>query len=321
MGVTAEELTRQLLEVVPLLECCLGSGVVSCTSRFPPPAVALGLCLAVAALSFLWARLCDNYSKVDQLWSLMPAVYAWLLLALRPGPSTEPHRRGLLVCGLVSLWSLRLTYNFWLKGGYGNLIRHEEDHRWPVLRRLIGSPALFALFNLTFIAGFQNLLLLLIALPVHGVLLGSPRIEAVDWLLAAVFLLLLCLEAAADHQHWVFQSKKRSLSPEERALHPDRDIREGFYQSGLFRFSRHPNYFAEQAMWVVVFLFSVDWAAGAAELLSPLGLGSLLLVLLFQGSMAFGEWISGSKYEAYKNYQRRTSQCIPWPPKQRDKLD
>lgn len=317
MALTWGELVQLLgSELSPLLDCCLRTGVAVCFSRFSALTSAFGLCCLLSAYSFVWAMVCDNYSKVDQLWSILPAVYAWLFYAHHDAY----HSRGLLVCILISLWSLRLTYNFWLKGGYGGFVRHEEDYRWPVLRRLIGSPALFFLFNLTFIASYQNLLLLLIALPVYGVTRGPSEVGPVDGLLTVTFLLFLCLETAADHQHWLFQSKKLSLSPADRARHPDPDIRDGFYQSGLFRYTRHPNYFAEQGMWACVCLFSTT-RASLSELLSPLSMGSVLLILLFQGSMAFGESISSSKYSSYRDYQRRTSQCVPWPPGPRSKIE
>ena len=63
---------------------------------------------------------------------------------------------------LSTLWGLRLTYNFWRKGGYSS---GGEDYRWPVLRKKLNNRCLFTLFNLAFISFYQNILLLLIALP------------------------------------------------------------------------------------------------------------------------------------------------------------
>ena len=77
-------------------------------------------------------------------------------------------------------------------------------------------------------------------------------------------------------------------------------------QVGLFLYSRHPNYFAEQALWVVVFLFTVH-----GFYINYSCVGCILLILLFQGSMAFSESITLSKYPSYADYQATTSQCIP----------
>jgi steroid 5-alpha reductase family enzyme len=54
------------------------------------------------------------------------------------------------------------------------------------------------------------------------------------------------METVADEQHYVFQTLKHSLSADQREKHHNHEIREGFFQSGLFSFCRHPNYFAEQ---------------------------------------------------------------------------
>jgi steroid 5-alpha reductase family enzyme len=139
------------------------------------------------------------------------------------------------------------------------------------------------------------------------------------------------METIADLQHWDFQQRKHALTAAQRLAHADEDIRSGFLTRGLFRYSRHPNYFAEQAMWVVVYLYSCDAGHSSSALSQKLaqrlpryqallehgfnwaGVGCVQLVLLFQGSMGFGESISAAKYPAYRDYQRSTPQCIPWP--------
>ena len=50
---------------------------------------------------------------------------------------------------------------------------------------------------------------------------------------------------------------KNKMTPDERKKSPHKDIKDGFLQSGLFFYSRHPNYFAEQAMWIVIYLFTI----------------------------------------------------------------
>lgn len=153
--------------------------------------------------------------------------------------------------------------------------------------------------------------------------------------LVGLFLALLLMESVADEQHFQFQTLKHSLKPQEREKHTNVDVRRGFFTTGLFSISRHPNYFAEQSMWVVVYAFSVSHvlpqlpplvsaaiAAGAvapaAVVLAPLCnwtvSGCIQLILLFQGSMTFGESITVSKYPDYRYYQRVTSRCIPGLP-------
>jgi len=226
----------------------------------------------------------------------------------------------LLICTLTTVWGLRLSWNFWRKGGYGNLITHEEDYRWPILRKRINSPTLFLLFNLTFIAAYQNFILLLIALPAHHVMNGPAELNVWDIIVGFGFVAFFAMETIADLQHWDFHERKYSVDTEVRKNHPDSDVRDGFYQHGLFQFCRHPNYFAEQSMWIMVYcftltrassesLFSLDWGN---NFVNPYFLGAFLLITLFQGSMAFSEEITASKYPEYKRYQSTTSQCIPF---------
>lgn len=260
--------------------------------------------------SFVWSVLCNNASKVDQIWSIIPCVYAWLFWVHHfINSGGVAHLRLTVVTVLVSAWGARLTFNFWRKGGYGNFFTHEEDYRWPILREKM-HPALFFLFNLTFIATYQNILLYLIALPTYFVM-KSPSAEftALDLAASCAFITFLSIETIADEQHFQFQAFKYSLSPAERKAHPLKDIRDGFYQSGLFKHSRHPNYFAEQSMWVCVYCFIIP---ATGQILHISAVGWVLLVLLFQGSMAFSESITLAKYPAYGDFQKVVPRCIPY---------
>lgn len=258
------------------------------------------------------AEVTGNYSKVDQLWSITPWVYCWILWGLYEGVN---HERLFLICTLTTIWGLRLTYNFWRRGGYGNLICHEEDYRWPILRRKFNNRLLFALFNATFIAPYQNLILLLIALPAHSVMKSTETFcNNLDWICAGVFMGFFIIETIADQQHWDFHAKKYSITASQRSLHPDPDVRDGFLQSGLFRYCRHPNYFAEQCQWLCIYAFTLTHSEinTPFDLVNVYGLGILLLITLFQGSMQFGESITSSRYPKYKVYASQTNQCIPF---------
>lgn len=266
------------------------------------------ICAVFIAYSFLWSILGNNCSKVDQIWSVTPVVYSWFYY-FHDGTYNP---RVLLGCILVSVWGIRLTYNFWRRGGYGNFITHEEDYRWPIIRNWMNNSILFFIFNLTFIATYQNLLLWFITLPIYELSKSSHRIVSfTDIILAILFLFLLIMESMADQQQWNFQTYKYSLSEIDRKRNTNTDIRNGFLTNGLFTYTRHPNYFAEQSMWVVIYLFPalstdgfwLDWTV----------IGIAQLILLFIGSMAFSESITASKYPAYKAYQRRVSQCFPLP--------
>ncbi len=257
-----------------------------------PLAVAVVACAALAALCWslsLWTR---EYSWVDRVWSLAPVGYvAWF--AAQTG-FTDP--RLVLMTLLAAAWGARLTFNFARKGGYA---RGGEDYRWAVLRGMM-RPALFQAFNLVFIAAYQNALLLLISLPAWAALREPPApLGALDLAATIAFVLLLVGETVADQQQWDFQQAKR------------RGAASGFVTTGLFRFSRHPNFFCEQGQWWCFYVFSI--AAGAGAINVSL-VGPVLLTLLFLGSTRFTESITLARYPAYRAYQRRTSRLLPWLP-------
>jgi steroid 5-alpha reductase family enzyme len=263
-----------------------------------PLHVAVLLCAGLTAGCWLLSIVTRNYSQVDRLWSLAPPLYA-LWFARCAG---FDDARLDLMAALVTLWGARLTYNFARKGGYrpGN-----EDYRWLVVRRQVG-PVGFQLLNATFIAPFQNALLLLIVLPAARALdhRGAP-LGPLDALATLGFLLFLAGEVTADQQQWRFQSEKHALQSRGEAVAAE------FVTTGLFRFSRHPNFFCEMAIWWSFSLFSL--AAGAG-LLDVAMLGAPILTLLFQGSTSLTERISVEKYPAYADYQRTTSRLLPLPP-------
>ena len=129
--------------------------------------------------------------------------------------------------------------------------------------------------------------------------------------------LLLALETAADQQQWDFQSRKHALIAAGRPL--SGEFADGFCQTGLFRFSRHPNFFAEFGQWWAFYLFAV---AATGCWFSPALAGAVLLTLLFDGSTRFTEGITGGKYPAYRRYQRTTSRLLPmWPGRAAVKAD
>lgn len=259
---------------------------------------ALYACAAVAALCWLLSVASREYSWVDRVWSLLPPLYvAWF--AHQTG-FTDP--RLVVMTALSGLWGARLTFNFARKGGYAP---GGEDYRWAELRKRM-RPWQFALFNLFFIAGFQNALLFLIAYPAWYALLGRDvPWGPLDTVATLLFLALLLGETIADEQQWRFYRARKA-----RADRGEPGPR--FLTRGLFRLSRHPNFFCEISMWWAFYLFSV---ASGHGWLNPSIAGAVLLTALINGSTAFTEQISRSKYPEYADYQRTTSRLIPWPPR------
>ncbi len=254
---------------------------------------ALG-CAAVAFGCWLLSVVTREYSWVDRLWSVVPALYiGWFASASGWAP------RVVLMTVLATLWAARLTFNFARKGGYA---KGGEDYRWAILRSRM-SPAVYQVFNIFFIAGYQNLLLFMLSWPAW-VALRAPQsaLGAADIVSALLFLALLAGETIADQQQWNFHKQKKAGAT----------LPEPFCTTGLFRYSRHPNFFCEFSQWWVLYAMG-SLAAGSWLNLGLIG--PVLLTLLFLGSTRFTESISLSKYPSYAQYQKRTSALLPLPPR------
>jgi len=258
-----------------------------------PTGVVLVLAAAVSLFSLVTSLITHEHSWVDRLWSIVPVAYVWVFAASTGLSDT----RLTVMAGLVTLWGARLTFNFARKGGYTGT----EDYRWAILRgRMKGWQ--FEIFNILFIVGFQNAVLVLITLPALTAYENRTPFGAMDVAVAVLFVAFLLGETVADQQQWNFHVAKR--------LHPD--ARPRFLTTGLWRYSRHPNFFFEQAQWWAFFLFG---AVAAGSIAQWTVLGAALLTALFVGSTIFTESITRSRYAEYAEYQRVTSPIVPWVPR------
>jgi steroid 5-alpha reductase family enzyme len=264
----------------------------------------------VAAGTFVTGEITGNNSQVDKLWSILPIVYTWV------AASYGGYSPRLVLMGiLVTVWGARLTVNFAMKGAYQwRFWAGEEDYRWQVLRQKseFRPRWKWTLFNLFFISGYQNALILLFTLPTIVVLQNnSVPLGIFDFTTAGLMFVFIGLETLSDIQQWNFQSGKHAML--RAGEEPSGDFKKGFLDKGLWAYSRHPNYFAEQAIWVCFYLFSI--AAGGGWLNWSIA-GCLLLVVLFQGSSGFSEEISAGKYPGYHEYQKKVPRFIPFTKRQ-----
>lgn len=262
--------------------------------------------VGITLVAFLAGELSKNYSQVDKLWSVVPAIYAALFCW-----QSDWNPRLLLMTLVISVWAARLTGNFARRGGFSwPPWAGEEDYRWEVLRKhplFAGRPWRFRLFHAAFICGYQMSLIYLFTLPTLFAWTETP-LGAVDYVLAVAVIGLVVIEFVADQQQYDFQTEKyRQIDEhgEATGLHAL-----GFVCTGLWRYSRHPNYAAEQAVWIVVYGFSV---AATGAWLNPSIIGPILLLILFVGSADFSEGLSAEKYPRYKRYVEMTPRFWPQP--------
>jgi len=259
---------------------------------------------------FIAGEITRNNSQMDKLWSILPIIYVWII-AGRSGFDL----RLIVMAILITLWGARLTYNFAKKGAYSlKFWSGEEDYRWVVLRE---DPKLnkrwkWALFDLFFISIYQNVLVLAITLPLLAVMESTVAFSLFDGLIAALLLGFIILETIADGQQMKFQTKKYELLNEGKKLEDlPSPYNKGFNTRGLWGRSRHPNYFSEQSIWVVLYFFCISAGVTTYSLFNWTLIGSMFLILLFIGSSMFSEGISLSKYPDYKNYIKKVSKYVP----------
>jgi steroid 5-alpha reductase family enzyme len=263
-----------------------------------PLTTALWACLTLTLWCWIASIVTGDYSQVDRLWSILPVAYVVHFAA----HLDFADARLVLMTVLAVLWGVRLTWNFARKGGYR---RGGEDYRWLEIRRWLG-PVGFQVLNAAFISPFQNALLLLLAAPAYVAwqAQGTPC-GPLDAVAAVTFLVFWAGEAIADQQQWHFQSAKRACRARGERVDAE------FLTTGLFRYSRHPNFFCEQGMWWSFYGFAV---AASGVWVSRWLAGPVLLSGLFQGSTWLTEQLTLRKYPPYREYQRTTSRLVPLPP-------
>ena len=260
--------------------------------------------IITAAVCFIIGELTRNYSQVDKIWSIMPIVYALITLFSFPGSP-----RIWLMTGLVTIWGLRLSYNFYRKGGYNLILwKGEEDYRWNVLRQ---NPHLkgfgMVLFNLFFISFYQNFLIFLFSTPlILAAQYSNTALNGVDFFGAFFMALFIYTETKADNQLFNFHLQKQYKIPADDKF--KNSLAVGFMIDGMWKYVRHPNFISEQLIWVSFYLFSV---AASGIWINWTFAGPVLLIILFIGSSGFTESISLKKYPEYIEYQRSVPRFFP----------
>lgn len=246
--------------------------------------LAAGLALAVATWAVSVRK--HDVSIVDSVWGFLVVVPAAVAAAVLPqtGPRTA------LVLMLGSLWALRLGMHIaWRHRG------QPEDRRYQAIRER--NQPNFEWKSLYLVFGLQAVLGSIVALPLIGAS-ASPR----DWNLldvagVALFTFGFVFEAVADAQLARFKAK-----PAQHGRVMDQ---------GLWRYTRHPNYFGECCLWWGLWLLAL--AAGAGwTIVSPL-LMTLLLLKVSGVTMLEPELVK--RRPAYANYIRRTNAFVPGRPR------
>jgi len=256
-------------------------------------ALALSACALAAlcitfGLVFLFARRIDNYGIVDIAWSYAFAALAVSYAILGGGLAI----RRAAIAAMAALWSARLGTHLLVRIARKHPV---EDGRYQQLRKDWGSR-----FGAK-MAGFfqlQALSVVFLGIPFLASCTDpAPGLRPIEWCACGLWTLAILGETLADSQLSRFKSDNSNSGK--------------VCDVGLWRYSRHPNYFFEWVIWVSYFLFGCLSPLGWIGVLSPAAI--LFLLLRVTGIPATEEQSIRSKGAAYLDYQRRTSAFVPLP--------
>jgi len=244
------------------------------------------------AISWWWAVRIDNYSLVDAVWAFAIGLLGVAWLFLMEGDSAKHIAAGVM----VAFWSLRLGWHLQRR------IRHHhplEDARYAKLREVWQGREARSFF--WFFQG-QALSVVLLALPF--LLIARDGSGWGIWESIGLFIALTGIagEALADHQ----MSQFKVGNSDSKAV----------CREGLWRYSRHPNYFFEAVIWSGFYLFACGSEMGWATIHAPVIITFLLLKVT--GIPPTEASAVARKGDAYRDYQRTTSAFIPLPPRTTD---
>jgi steroid 5-alpha reductase family enzyme len=232
---------------------------------------------------FIIAQINDNYSLVDIAWGLGFVVLAWVNFVYKG------NYEYFITPTLISIWGLRLFYHIAKRN-----IGKGEDFRYVQMRKKWkGNVAINAYFRVFML---QGLLLYLISLPIitSKFILSN---QVMMYIGIIIFIIGFLFEAIGDKQLKNFLNKK--------------DREETVLKTGLWKYTRHPNYFGEATLWWGIFLISL---AHGASILSIIGPITITILVRYVSGVPLLEKQFADNPE-FQEYAKKTSIFIPWIPK------
>ncbi|MGF1574294.1 MAG: DUF1295 domain-containing protein [Sumerlaeia bacterium] len=245
----------------------------------------------VMLILFVQSEKIKNVGVVDVGWSYLMGLLALLYALL----STAEGNRKWIVAALACIWSFRLGTHILIR-----VRKSEEDGRYQAMRRGLGKNATLGFF--VFFQA-QALVALLFALPFHIAIFnqnqGIAELQIWDYIGILIWIFALGGEAIADYQLEAFKKKPTSKGKTCR--------------EGLWRYSRHPNYFFEWLHWFAYVCLSIGSAYWYVSLIGPI---LMYIFLVYVSGIPWTEKQSlRSRGDDYRRYQQETNAFFPWFPK------
>lgn len=252
------------------------------------------LLLIVVAMSGLWlvALRVRDVSFIDAVWPM-----AMLLMALATWARTDGEpTRTLLLLVLVAIWALRLGTHLFLRWR-----AHGADARYLALLERVKAARGWSFGRIALLMVFlpQAVLAWLTSLPVQlGQAADAPPVGWIGWAGAALAAVGIVFETVGDAQLTAFRK-----DPANRGRVLD---------TGLWRYTRHPNYFGDACVWWGLYLIAAETGPGLWAVFGPL---FLTWTLTRWSGIGITEKAIRQSRPGYADYVRRTSAFVPWPPK------
>lgn len=245
--------------------------------------------LAYVTLGFIVSLVLKRNDIADIMWGPGIALVAWSAIGFDVLAASLVQQ---VITVLISVWALRLGIRIWLKNR-----KKGEDPRYKRWRESWGAWFYPRSFLQVFV--LQGILMVLVGYGAIHVAVFSPVLAITPWLYVgvAVWLAGFVFEVVGDYQLDRFLG-----NPANKGR---------LMRYGLWRFSRHPNYFGEVTMWWGIWIIISPVYLSLLALLSPLTITTLILFVsgipLLEASLR--------KHPEFAEYERTTSVFIPWPPK------
>jgi steroid 5-alpha reductase family enzyme len=247
--------------------------------------------LGLMILLWLLSLALKNSSIVDIFWGTGFVIATWVAFLFTPDGFLM---RKLLLNTLVTIWGLRLSLYILIRN-WGK----PEDFRYQVWRRKAGSAWWWRSFFKVFL--LQGLILWIVAAPLLAAQIGAGpnRLTWLDYAAVPLWAIGFFFEAVGDGQLAYF---KANPANQGKVL-----------QTGVWRYTRHPNYFGDAAQWWSYYLVSLS-AGGWWTIYSPIVMTTLLLRV---SGVKLLEKILKKQKPGYKEYMETTSAFIPWFPRKK----
>jgi steroid 5-alpha reductase family enzyme len=244
--------------------------------------------VVLLAITFAVSKIAGRHSVVDTTWGLLFVGAAVVSFVASAGHG-DTLRRWLLLA-LPTLWGLRLAVHIARRS-----VGKPEDPRYKeLLDKAKGNADLYAL---RIVYGLQGLLALIISAPIVVGAFEARAVGFLAWIGVALWAVGVFFEGVGDAQMERFKADPANKGK--------------LIDVGLWRYTRHPNYFGDACVWWGIFLVAADALPGVATVFAPI----VMTLLLTVGSGARTLERSMSKRDGWDEYAARTSMFVPLPPR------